>query len=213
VGVDTVAPPLPDTDPPATATAPPVTGPATTPVTGDEGPPVVLRGNGIGAFAFGAAVDPVIVGLTLRWGPPDSDSGWGPAASSPFGLCPGGEVRAVGWRGFDVLFSDGPTPHGPGGRRHFFTWEYRAASTDTPEPDPGGSRPPLQTEAGISVGSSVAQLQQAYGAKLELFEDEEGGGGSAFGVQLPDGGIYGFTTSNDPGGRVRSIIGGGGCGE
>ena len=206
VEVETDPPTLPDTDPPETGAA------DTTATTEDEGPPIVLRGNGVGVFSFGAEVDEVIVGLTLRWGPPDGDSGWISAPDSSFGVCPGSEVRVVEWRGFRVYFSDGPTPHGPASRAHLFTWEYRAGDPAAPQPDPGGNRPPLATEAGISVGASVAELQRAYGDKLELFDSEEGGG-PAFGVQLPDGGVYGFVTSVEPAGAVRSIIGGGGCGE
>jgi hypothetical protein len=111
----------------------------------DEGPPVVVSADGIGAFAFGAEPDPVIAGLTLRWGPPDDDTGWIGAASSPFGTCPGTVVRAVNWKGFKVLFSDGATPWGPAGRQHLFRWEYR--------PD---DRPP-----GPEVGIDPATVQAA----------------------------------------------------
>ncbi|MGH8993579.1 MAG: hypothetical protein ACRDZ7_18875 [Acidimicrobiia bacterium] len=206
-GVDTVPP---ETEPPPTE--PPTTGaPATTATTEDEGPPVVLRGDGLGAHRFGSPVDEVIAGLTLRWAPPDADSGWVAAGSSPFGVCPGTEVRVVEWRGFRVYFSDGLTPWGTG-RRHFFSWDYLAADFDSPRPDAGGNRPPLHTDPGITVASSVADLQSAYGERLELFDREEGGG-PAFGVQTPDGGLFGFVTTVEPGGLVRSIIGGGGCGE
>lgn len=205
------------TDPPTqpSETGPPQTGPPETgppvPTTEDEGPSVVLAGDGLGAERFGAPVDQVIAALTLRWAPPDTDSGWGPAATSPFGPCPGTRVRVVAWRGFRVYFSDGPTPHGPAGAPHFFTWEYLADNLDAPGPDPGGNRPPLRTEAGVSVGDSVSDLQRSYGARLELFDEEPAG--PSFGVQLPDGGIFGSLTTIDPRGAVRSITGGGGCGE
>jgi hypothetical protein len=206
-GLDTEVPTAPpETQPPTTEAAP-----ATT-TTEDEGPPVVLRGDGLGAVRFGDDPDQVLAGLTLRWAPPDTDSGWVPAPNSPFGVCPGNEVRVVEWRGFRVYFSDGPTPFGPAGRRHFFTWQYLAADFDAPRPDPGGNRPPLRTVEGITVASSVADLQRAYGDRLELFDNEEGGGPS-FGVQTADGGLFGFVTSVDPGGLVRSITGGGGCGD
>lgn len=215
-GIDTEVPTAPpETHPPETqppATQPPATQPATTSTTEDEGPPVVLEGDGLGAHRFGAPVDEVIVGLTLRWGPPDRDSGWIPAGNSPFGVCPGNEVRVVEWRGFSVLFSDGPTPFGPAGRRHFFSWNYQAGDLDHPAPDPGGNRPRLTTPEGISVGATVADLQRAYGDKLELFDEEEGGGPS-FGVQTADGGLFGSLTGVEPGGIVRTIVGGGGCGE
>jgi hypothetical protein len=177
----------------------------------DEGPPVVLKGDGIGAFLFGSDPDQVIAGLTLRWGPPDGDSGWVAARSSPYGPCPGNVVRGVNWRGFSVLFSDGATPRGPAGTRHFFTWEYQADDPAHPGPDRGGNRPPLRTATGVTVGSTVKALQAAYGDRLELFD--EAPDGPQFGVQTSEGGLYGSVTGLDPGGIVRTIVSGGGCGD
>ena len=110
----------------------------------DEGPAVVLSSDGIGAFAFGAESDPVIAGLTLRWGPPDDDTGWVSAGSSPFGACPGTVVRAVNWKGLKVLFSDGGTPWGAAGRHHLFRWEYRP---DDPPPGPEVGIDPATVQA------------------------------------------------------------------
>jgi hypothetical protein len=177
----------------------------------DEGPAVVLRGDGIGAFVFGAAPDPVIAGLTLRWGPPDGDSGWIPAGSSPYGVCPGNVVRGVDWRGFSVLFSDGATPRGRAGTRHFFTWVYQVDDPAQPAPDQGGNRPPLKTSAGVSVGATVEAFQAAYGEALELFDEPPGG--PQFGVQTTEGGLFGSVTGLESAGLVRSIVSGGGCGE
>jgi len=189
---------------PGTTTA--TTGPAA-----DEGPPVILKGDGIGAFSFGADPDQVLAGLTLRWGPPDGDSGWIAAPVSPYGPCPGTVVRGVNWRGFTVLFSDGATPRGTAGTRHFFTWEYQVDDPDHPAPDPGGNRPALETVTGISVGATVQALQRAYGDRLELFDEPPAG--PQFGVQTSEGGLYGSVTGHDSGGIVRSIVSGGGCGE
>jgi hypothetical protein len=193
--------------------------PATTPTTArpapvttaptDEGPAVVLKGDGIGAFIFGADPDQVIAGLTLRWGPPDGDSGWIAAGTSPYGPCPGNVVRGVNWRGFTVLFSDGATPRGQAGTRHFFTWEYQVDNVARPAPDKGGNRPPLKTARGISVGATVQALKAAYGDPLELFDEPPDG--PQFGVETPEGALYGSVTSLDPGGVVRSIVSGGGC--
>jgi hypothetical protein len=198
----------------------PTEGPAPAPTTtatpessatteSDEGPPVVLKGDGIGAFLFGANPDEVLAGLTLRWGPPDGDSGWIAAGSSPYGPCPGTVVRGVDWRNFVVLFSDGATPRGRAGTRHFFTWQYQVDDIGRPGPDKGGNRPPLKTANGVSVGVTVQALQAAYGNRLELFE--EAPIGPQFGVQTSEGGIYGSVTSLEPGGIVRWIGAGGGC--
>ena len=194
---------------PAPGATVPTTARATPPTTADEGPPVVLKGDGVGAFIFGADPDQVLAGLTLRWGPPDGDSGWVAAPTSPYGPCPGNVVRGVNWRGFTVLFSDGATPRGQAGTRHFFTWEYQVDNPARPAPDKGGNRPPLKTVKGISVGATVRALQAAYGAPLELFD--EAPDGPQFGVETPEGALYGSVTSLDPGGVVRSIVSGGGC--
>jgi hypothetical protein len=201
--------------PGATGSPTTVGSPTTAPATGpdDEGPAVVLRGDGIGAFRFGAEPDQVIVGLTLRWGPPDIDSGWIPAGSAThgtFGSCPGTSYREVKWRSFAVLFSDGATPWGPAGTRHFFTWQYHVDDLTRPAPDPGGNRPPLKTAEGVSVGVTVKKLHAAYGDRLELFD--EAPAGPQFGVQTAAGGLFGSVTSLDPSGIVESIVGGGGCG-
>ena len=197
--------------PPATTVPTALPSPSTATTADDEGPAVVLRGDGIGAFRFGAAPDPVIAGLTLRWGPPDGDSGWIAAASSPYGACPGNVVRGVNWRGFSVLFSDGATPLGRAGTRHFFTWVYQVDDPARPAPDRGGNRPPLKTTTGVSVGGTVQVFQAAYGEALELFDEPPGG--PQFGVQTAEGGLFGSVTSLEPGGIVRSMVGGGGCGE
>jgi hypothetical protein len=195
---------------PATAptTAEPRAGKVTT-TRADEGPAVVLRGDGIGAFLFGSDPDQVIAGLTLRWGPPDGDSGWIAAGSSPYGPCPGTVVRGVNWRGFTVLFSDGATPRGQAGTRHFFTWEYQVDDLSHPSADRGGNRPALKTTAGVSVGATVGALKAAYGDRLELFD--EAPDGPQFGVQTSEGGIYGSLTTLDATGIVRTIVAGGGC--
>lgn len=197
--------------PAATTTAKP-TGTTTGPTApDDEGPAVTLRGDGVAAFAFGAAPDEVLAGLTLRWGPPDGDTGWIPAASSPYGACPGTVVRGVNWRGFTVLFSDGATPQGGAGSRHFFTWEYHVEDPARPAPDPGGNRPRLHTATGATVGMTVQALQAAYGEALELFDEPPRG--PQFGVQTSEGGLFGSVTTLAPAGIVRSIVSGGGCGE
>ena len=169
----------------------------------------MLKGDGVGAFIFGADPDQVIAGLTLRWGPPDGDSGWVAAPTSPYGPCPGNVVRGVNWRGFAVLFSDGATPRGQAGTRHFFTWEYQVDDQAHPAPDKGGNRPPLKTVKGISVGATVQALKAAYGDPLELFDEPPDG--PQFGVETPEGALYGSVTSLDPAGVVRSIVSGGGC--
>ena len=199
----------PNAAPPAPTTATTAPPPASTGPPG-EGVPVVLKGDGIGAFVFGANPDQVIAGLTLRWGPPDGDTGWVPAGTTAYGACPGNVARAVNWRGFAVLFSDGATPRGPAGVRHFFTWEYQVDDPNHPALDRGGNRPALKTANGVTVGITVARLAQVYGQALELFDEPPGG--PQFGVETSEGALYGSLTGTDPGGIVKTIVAGGGCG-
>ena len=196
--------------PPPPATPATTARPAPTTALPGEGPPVVLKGDGIGAFIFGANPDQVIAGLTLRWGPPDGDTGWVPAGTTAYGACPGNVARAVNWRGFAVLFSDGATPRGPAGVRHFFTWEYQVDDPAHPALDRGGNRPALRTANGVTVGVTVATLQKAWGQALELFDEPPGG--PQFGVETPEGALYGSLTGTDPAGIVKTIVAGGGCG-
>ena len=199
------APAGPDPPPSAPVTAPPE----------DEGPPVVLREDGLADnVRFGTRPDPIIVGLTLRWGPPEVDSGWLPADSpgQPYGQdCPGTQVRSVSWGRFYALFTDGPSPHGPAGQHHFFSWVYLADNPPDPRPDPGGNRPRLTTATGISVGSTVAELQAAYGDKLNLYDETTEEGLATGGPGFAAAGMFGSRTGLDPAGRVSRIVGGGGC--
>src|SRR5439155_1099202 len=83
--------------------------------------------------------------------------------TTAYGSCPGDVARAVNWRGFAVLFSDGATPRGPAGVRHFVTWEYQVDDPAHPAPDKGGNRPALKTANGVSAGVTVATLQKPPG--------------------------------------------------
>lgn len=176
---------------------------------------MVLREDGLGeGLRFGAKPDHVIAGLTLRWGPPEADTGWLPADGppQPFGQnCPGSQVRGVSWGGFFVLFSDGPTPHGPAGRPHFFSWVYLAGSSADPQPDPGGNRPPLGTAAGISVAATVPGLRAAYGDRLNLYDETTEEGLATGGPGFAADGIFGALTDLGESGRVSRLVGGGGC--
>jgi hypothetical protein len=58
---------------------------------------------------------------------------------------------------------------------------------------------------------TVQALQAAFGDALELFDEPPRG--PQFGVQTPEGGLFGSVTSLEPSGIVRSIVSGGGCGE
>lgn len=182
----------------------------------EVGSPVVLREDGLGdTLRFGAATDTIIVALTLRWGPPDRDSGWlesTPEPTRPFDVeCPGTRVRGVSWGQFTVVFTDGQSPHGPPAPKgHFFTWIYAVTNVADPRPDPGGNRPPLETAAGISVGATVAELRAAYGDGLNLYDDSTEEGVVTSGPGFAAAGLYGTLTGLEPEAQILRMVGGGG---
>ncbi len=199
----TVAPTPPTSVTPETAVTtvllPTTTSPATTPPTTATGPTaLLLRPGGLGDYPFGAAADPTIAQLTAILGPPTTDSGWVASFDSPFGVCPGDEVRGVTWNGLLVLFADATLI--VSGQRHMFHYVYG------PEATPAG----LAGETGIGLGSTVAALRAGY-PDVSVFDDELLGT-AAFSVGGAAG-LGGTLTDTSDAGIVTTITGGEGCGE
>jgi len=107
---------------------------------------------------------------TLRWGPPDGDSGW--VALRPPTAPARDVVRGVNWRGSLVLFSTVPT-HEAGRTRHFFTWEYQVDDPAHPPPTRGGTGRRSKRRRRV-VGATV-KASSAYGDRLELFYEAPDG--------------------------------------
>ncbi len=166
--------------------------------------PLVLHTEGISDFFFGISAPDAIAALTALLGPPDEDSGW-IDSFSPYGTCPGTEVRMLRWRRLQVFLTNGNTPWGAAGGRHFFL--YRASEWVDPV-----SAPDMATLAGIILGSSVADLQAAYGDDLVVRDDFIYG--PLWEVEDPvDRWMSGSLTGLTPADLVRSINSGYGCGE
>jgi hypothetical protein len=114
------------------------------------------------------------------------------AASSPFGACPGQQVRGVRWGQLLALFSD------EGGARHFFTYTYGLGNRE--------AGPELRTDIGVGLGSTVAQVQAAY-------PDAEVGSDPTRGAYFADeaAGLSGSFDQPGAAGKVTRIVGGTPC--
>lgn len=162
---------------------------------------VDLRPDGIGESTFGQDAELAITWLTDRLGPPNEDSGWVVAVSSPFGVCPGTDVRGLRWGPLQVLFGDIGTS-----TRQVFTWVY--AVSLLPAGEPQGEAAGLQTTEGIGLGSSIADLTAAY-PQLSVSTD-------IYGPTFTTGGLAGYSgtiSSEGIDGFVTSLVGGTYCGE
>jgi hypothetical protein len=158
----------------------------------------VLRNNGLGSAAFGADPDGVIAYVSSIIGPLTVDTGWVDPLS--VGACPGTEMRQVSWGDLALQFGD--VSNVTSGRRHFFSYVYG--------PSFGANIAPagLKTDAGIGVGSTVAELTATYPSAV--VDDSDPIGGPHF--DLSDG-VTGFLTGITPTDTVTSVLGGTGCGE
>jgi hypothetical protein len=141
------------------------------------GPNLVLDPNGFDVARFGDPPRVVIAALTRRLGRPGADTGWRRTLGLP-GPCLGGDprrLREVRWGGLKVYFGDGATEYGPKGTAHFNGYVL------TPEPTTARAR--IATAAGITLGSTVAQLKAAYGARRVMLVQDNPYYGATFAVR------------------------------
>jgi hypothetical protein len=104
------------------------------------------------------------------------------------------------WGDLTLLFSDDTLV--TSGRRHFFAYVYGQALGS--EIVPAG----LKTDAGIGVGSTVAELTGTYPGVIINPSDDFGGPNFKINENLA-----GFLTGVEPTDTVLSVLGGQGCGE
>jgi hypothetical protein len=174
------------------------TSSTTTSTTVAPGAELVLRPNGLGDAAFGAEPDGVIAYVSSIIGAPTVDTGWVDPLS--VGACPGTELRQVSWADLVLEFTDESSV--TSGRRHFFSYQY--GPTFGQHIAPAG----LKTDAGIGVGSTVAELTGTYPSAV-INPGDDFGGPNFF---INDG-LAGFLTGVNPTDTVTSVLGGQGCGE
>jgi hypothetical protein len=171
--------------------------------------PMVLADNGIGGVDFGATPEETIDYATAFLGPPDNDTGWIDALSSPYGVCPEPEVRGVEWGtsaggsgpGFTLLFTKADTTHGSG--EHFFGYYFF------------GGDIPLTTAEGITVGSTNFELQASIPSAVIDEDPFDPSAGAWMSDVDPDDMnlLWGYSTSVAPDGLIETVNGGSTCGE
>ena len=194
------------TAPTTTVTSPAttVTSPATTvtsPATTVTLPPVYLDADGLGLIDLGTPYEETVEAVTAELGEPNADSGW-IGSESEFGTCPGTVVRVVRWHSLRLFFSDGPTEFGSD-ERHFFYFSQSTVETDEVLD--------LATARGIHLGSTVADLRDAYGPLVTV--ERNSTFGTSFAIESPGSSLLAGTLSSaEPNGEVTSIGGGFGCG-
>lgn len=129
-------------------------------------PVLVLTPTGLGDVPIGDDPQVVIDAITILRGGPDRDSDW----TTPigiFGLCPGTEVRGVGWGTFFTIFlNQGVDPE----ERRFATFTY-GFDYETGDSGIDPRELNLRTEEGLGIGSAVSELRAIYGDRLAEYPD------------------------------------------
>ncbi|HVW34497.1 MAG TPA: hypothetical protein VHL53_18330 [Acidimicrobiia bacterium] len=183
-------------EPATTTTLAPTTAPTestttTVPFTKES---IVLAGDGLGpALPFGTNAAKTIGSLIQALGNPEKNT------PLPVGQ-PCGATRRLTWANFQVLVNEvGVTSNA--GRPGFAGWFL----------GPNGPNAlPFKTDKGIGVGSTVAQMQAAYGGDVTTSHGEQG---AAFFISTPSGlQITGQLTTIGPQAKVTNIQAGSYCG-
>jgi hypothetical protein len=179
---------------------------ADTTTTTDAGFTVELNDEGVQAGAewvyFGFDDDEAVAAVTAILGSPSHDSGWIDSFSG-YGTCPFPVVRGVHWGDFIMLFTQAETDFWSAGVPHFFAYYFT-----NPIPD-------LLTTEQVRIGSSIGELEVAYGGPLYTMDEaffDPSQGFWTFDLQTWTG-LWGYSTGQTPAHVVTSINGGQGCGE
>ncbi|HEX9643150.1 MAG TPA: calcium-binding protein [Acidimicrobiia bacterium] len=170
-------------------------------------PAVELHDLGIGDQAFGDNTEVALLEFAALLGDPgdegdpDEDSGW-VDSFSPWGTCPGLEVRVVRWGDVEIfntresIVEDG----------EFFTWQI-----SDPLDDREDKR--LITAEGLRWEDTVAQIEVIYGARATI-EELDPFGFWIFYIDGDPSGVRGTVTGEGEYFDTVALLGGGiGCGE
>ena len=168
---------------------------------------IVLSARGIGVAPLGARRDDVVGQVTAILGTAPATSGPFASGPSPFGVCPGEQVWSAEWGAFRLLFISGlPSVHDDEPVLH--TYFYGLGGQD-----PTGATPRLATDAGLTIGETLADVKRRYGADRVETHEELPGALSGFSVGEGADRLFGYLESADDEGVVQSIQGGPGCAD
>lgn len=92
------------------------------------------------------------------------------------------------------------------GKAHLLNFEYGGTGPQM------GAEPKLVTSKGIGLGSTVEELKNAYGTRIEVFQDEVTQR-TAFRLGDQPHQIVGFLSGDGSGAEIEMIQGGAVCGE
>ncbi len=202
---------------PTTSTSNTTTTVAETTTTSDAVGTVELTNEGIYAgdswLYFGYDADEAIAAVETVLGPAMDDSGWLDSLTDGwehFGVCPSPNVRGVSWGeggivSLQLLFTDANTDFWSEGVQHFFSYYYSGAAVPTD----------LSTPEGVGIGSTLGDLQAAYGPgdisiDEAFFDPSEGFWSYRMATWT---GLWGYATGLDDTDTITSMNGGQGCGE
>jgi hypothetical protein len=187
------------------------TAPAETTTSTAPTPQLMLRGDGIGAAAFGAPMDDVVAVVSAPLGPPREDQTF-PASNSCTSatrdclatqgpVCSAAvTVRDVAWDGLTLIaYGSDETD------QTFHGWQATGPAT-------------VPTADGVSIGDAIDRWREVYGDRFnaEFFQ-----GGAAEGdpwievvvVDLPGGPATGFTGLGNPPTHLSVLGAGPSCGD
>ena len=198
-GDQTTAGATPSPSTTATASA----NPSPTPTT----EPILLTGHGLTILNLGAEIQDAMLSLEGRFGPPDADTGWQLGNQTSYGVCPGDATRGVRWGALTALFfRNAPNAEGE------WLSAYQLSSFDSS--DTLG----IVTPRGVTIGSTVAEIEAAYGADAEISDGAPFYDGI---VELTDtvpntndqATLFGTLDGVDPTNELLFLQAGTGCGE
>ncbi|HUP73457.1 MAG TPA: hypothetical protein VM282_10495 [Acidimicrobiales bacterium] len=124
---------------------------------------VRLLADGLGIVSFGAPADAAAIALRNALGVPESDTTV--VADLPDGLGgPRTTLRTLRWGQLAVSFVDWTgSPYRSDGTLHLVRWLVSGETNDGRV---------YATSEGIRIGSSVAQLREAYGSSMVVERDD-----------------------------------------